>query len=256
MGCPLLTREGEWLAAVLATGPGTVLSHLSVAAHHGVRKDVPGIDVSTTQSGGRSQSKFRIHRVGPMHPDDFGRMRGIPCTSLPRALIDIAPRIGSRGVELAIAEAQYLKIYDRAAVKAAVGRAAGRPGVAIVRAVLATQGIEHTLTNRELEERFFSLTRRVGLPMPLVNQWVPVGSDSFKCDFVWPDSRLIVETDGRDAHIRYRQFEEDRRRDAQLKLAGWEVVRFTWRQVVEDPKWVFSVVRRLLEQRGTLRESC
>jgi len=161
-----------------------VLSHLSVAAHHGVRRDVPEIQVSMLRSGGRRQAAFRIHRVGPLHPDDFGRMRGIPCTSLPRALIDIAPSVGSRGVELAIAETQYRRTYDRTAVEAAVARARGRPGVAIVRGVLEIEGIERTLTNRELEERFLSISRCAGIPMPGVNQLVRVPGHCFKCDFV------------------------------------------------------------------------
>ena len=85
----------------------------------------------------------------------------------------------------------------------------------------------------------------MGLPLPLVNEPVRAGDVTFKCDFVWR-SRLIVETDGRRAHLRSRQFEEDRRRDAILKLAGWTVVRFTWRQVIHEPEWVVRVLKDLL----------
>jgi very-short-patch-repair endonuclease len=94
----------------------------------------------------------------------------------------------------------------------------------------------------------------VGLPLPLVNEPVRAGDETFKCDFVWLRSRLIVETDGRRAHVRSRQFEEDRRRDAILKLAGWTVVRFTWRQAINEPEWVVTVLKDFLADatpRGT-----
>ncbi len=121
--------------------------------------------------------------------------------------------------------------------------------MATVREILAIEGIERTLTNQELEERFLALSRGAGFPLPLVNFSITAGEESFRCDFVWRDARLIVETDGRDAHTRELQFEEDRRRDAILKLAGWEVQRFTWRQVVTRADWVASIVRRLRDQR-------
>lgn len=88
--------------------------------------------------------------------------------------------------------------------------------------------------------------------MPRVNAWVSVGTHSIQCDFVWPAARLCVETDGRSAHLRELQFEQDRLRDAELKLAGGEVVRFTWRQVVGEPDWVVSVVRDLHRRRGSV----
>lgn len=251
VGHPLVSREGEWLAAVFAAGEGAVLSHHSAATLHGIRTDTATIHVSVPRPGGRRQDGFRVHRVEPFHPADYGRMHDIPCTSLPRALIDIAPAIGRRGVELAIAEAQHLKVYDRAAVEAAVTRARGRRGVGIVRTALGLDGVGSTLTRSELEERFLALSRRAGFPLPAVNCWIPLDDGGYSCDFVWFDARLIVETDGRDAHTRELQFEQDRRRDARLKLAGWEVVRFTWLQVTEQPGWVVSTVGRFRELRLT-----
>jgi very-short-patch-repair endonuclease len=171
---------------------------------------------------------------------------GVPCTSLPRTLIDIAPMVGQRGVEWAISKAQFRRVFDRNALARAADRNACRPGVAIIRSVLALDGIERTLTNRELEERFLKLVRTARLPMPLVNERITASGETFRCDFVWRDVRLIVETDGRETHARELQFEEDRRRDSLLKLAGWHVIRFTWRQVTDESRWVLSVVSRFL----------
>ena len=62
---------------------------------------------------------------------------GIPCTSVARTAIDIAPMVGERGVERLIAEAHYRGCYDRRALERAATRNGGRRGIAIVRSVLA-----------------------------------------------------------------------------------------------------------------------
>jgi very-short-patch-repair endonuclease len=50
-------------------------------------------------------------------------------------------------------------------------------------------------------------------------------------DFLWRRERLVVETDGRETHLTRAAFERDRAKDAKLTLAGYRVVRFTYRQV-------------------------
>jgi len=45
--------------------------------------------------------------------------------------------------------------------------------------------------------------------------------EGYMVDFVWRDQRLIVETDGWQAHGTRNAFERDRRRDADLLAAGW-----------------------------------
>jgi very-short-patch-repair endonuclease len=101
---------------------------------------------------------------------------------------------------------------------------------------------EPPLTRSELERRFRRLVKRHGLPKPLSNAAV-LGDE---VDFYWPHARLIVETDGRDAHLNPIAFEDDRRRDAELLVAGYRVVRFTWAQVTEEPRRVANTLQRLL----------
>jgi very-short-patch-repair endonuclease len=77
---------------------------------------------------------------------------------------------------------------------------------------------------------------------------VPVGS--FIADFLWPRHRLIVELDGYRAHGTRSAFESDRARDIELKLLGYEVIRFTWRQLTSQPAQVAPTLRRLLRAQG------
>jgi very-short-patch-repair endonuclease len=79
-----------------------------------------------------------------------------------------------------------------------------------------------------------------------VNGWIDARGGALEVDFVWRAERLIVETDGHRTHGSRSAFERDRRRDQRLALAGWRVVRFTWRQTANDPLGVADVVRSLL----------
>jgi very-short-patch-repair endonuclease len=84
--------------------------------------------------------------------------------------------------------------------------------------------------------------RRYHLPIPEVN--VPIGP--YTVDFLWRDRRLVVETDGWEAHRGRQAFEDDRARDAYLRLQGYEVLRFTWRQLMAERGSVVAVLRRYL----------
>ena len=97
-------------------------------------------------------------------------------------------------------------------------------------------------TRSELEHLFLRLCRRHSLPTPEVN----AGAGRFIVDFLWRDRRLVVETDGYRFHRGRLAFEQDRERDVELKLRGYEVVRFTHRQVVEQGPRVARTVRALL----------
>jgi very-short-patch-repair endonuclease len=96
-----------------------------------------------------------------------------------------------------------------------------------------------TLTASELEEAFLALCREAGLPTPEVNAWLTLGNGSaIKVDFLWRRERLVVETDGHPFHRTRQSRERDTRRDVLVRLAGFEPVRFTGRQVVFEKEWV------------------
>ena len=124
---------------------------------------------------------------------------------------------------------------------------AGRRGAAALRAVLSEVRLGTTLTRNELEERLLAICRAAALPRPGVNAWIPYPEGGgAEADFLWREHRLIAEVDGRDVHTTRRAFEHDRRRDQRLMLAGWRVVRFTWRQVLFEPAYVAATLRGLL----------
>jgi very-short-patch-repair endonuclease len=94
-----------------------------------------------------------------------------------------------------------------------------------------------------------ALCRRHRLPQPEVN----VKLDRFEVDFLWRGARLVVEVDGWDSHRTRSAFEEDRARDARLTVLGYEVVRFTRRQLTRDPVSIAKTVRTRLKSRSADR---
>ena len=136
-----------------------------------------------------------------------------------------------------MAQARVQRLLRPGELEAALGRAPHRKGTAAVKALLAA---EHgpAFTRRELERRFLALIRGAQLPAPRVNARL----HGFEVDFLWPEQRLVVETDGGQFHSHPRAFENDRRRDQILVAHGYRVIRVTWRQLGEEP---LAVIARL-----------
>jgi Protein of unknown function (DUF559) len=239
------------MAAVLACGDGAVLSHRSAAALWGVRSaSRRAIDVSARGRRGRSRTGISAHRGDSLTPDEVTTARGIPCTTVARTLLDLAEVSGRHTVARAVDQAEVLQIFDGRALDDVLKRANGRSGAAMLEAILADHEIASGMTRSELEKRFLELCTRHGIPLPVVNSRVAVGKLDLEVDFAWPRKRLIVEADGHRFHATRGAFERDRRRDQRLTLAGWRVVRCTWRQVIGDPGTLARTILALLRRGG------
>ncbi|MBK5221017.1 MAG: hypothetical protein JJE35_14750, partial [Thermoleophilia bacterium] len=91
--------RGRMMAAVLACGSGTVVSHQSAAALLGLADRAPYcVDVIAAGGRGRKQDGIRVHLVKPPAPEEIGRVAGIPCTSRARTLVDQAAVVGDRAL--------------------------------------------------------------------------------------------------------------------------------------------------------------
>jgi very-short-patch-repair endonuclease len=214
-----LSNEGKWLAAVLACGEGAALSHRSAAGLWNLMS-VSGslVDVTVPGTGGRRRRRgIRLHRSLSLTPALTTRRNGIAVTTPARTLADLRSFATQDELHAAIRQAEVLHLP--------IG-----------------DGPEPDLTRSELERRFVWLCRRHRLPASEVN--VPVGP--YLVDFLWRERRLIAETDGYRFHRGRSAFEDDRARDVELKLQGYEVLRFTHRQVVEGASEVPHALRALL----------
>jgi Protein of unknown function (DUF559) len=226
------------MAAVLACGEGAVLSHTSAAAHWELLGSAAAkIDVTApvTRVG---LPGIRLHRSRSLDARDTTHHEGIPITTVPRTLLDLAATVRSDRLERALAQAERLQLYDHRAITDLLARANGHRGTGAL--AQATSREDPKWTRSELEAWFLALVRDAGLPEPLVNFALTAPDHPrLEVDFYWPTHDLIVELDGWDTHHTRAAFEADRARDAALTVAGRKVLRFTWRTDAE------TVQRRL-----------
>ncbi len=231
-----LTLQAHFLAAVVSYGSRAVLSHRSAAVLWGVLPSRgPRVDV-TVQSGARGRGAIVVHRQ-PLGKEEITVRHAIPVTTPTRTFLDLAAVVSDREFERAIDEAAYLRL-DLSGLQPRPGR---RGGARITR-VLAEHQAGTTRTRSSMEEQMLALCRCHGLPAPRVNQVV----EGHERDFVWPAQRLVVETDGWQAHGTRQAFEADRLRDAHLLAAGWRPVRLTWKRLNREPGAVAKQLRQML----------
>ena len=233
------------MAAVLAYGPNTVLSHRAGGAHWQIVQPT-GVCEVTIATPRRSRPGVRVHRAA-LPADEITVHEGIPITTVPRTLFDLAAVLPERQLERAINEAEVLHLWDELSLDHLLRRYPRHKGSKAVRTALHRRRQGSTATKSELEEMFLALTDEAGMPRPEVNVLV----EGFEVDAVWRDVRLVVELDGRDTHGTAAAFEHDRARDRALQVAGWRPVRITYRQVRDAPEGVIDDVRRL-RAAGTL----
>jgi very-short-patch-repair endonuclease len=172
-------------------------------------------------------------------------VQGIPCTSIARTLLDMAG-VKDLGLRYAISQAEVERKFDLREIEELLGRSKGRRGVRRLKLEISLHDPREQVTRQELEARFLRFCRRFRLLRPEVNGHLVVDGISMMPDFLWPDARLIVETDSRRVHGTVTAFEKDRRRDQILTAAGWTVIRCTWRQLRDEPEALATTIRTLL----------
>src|SRR5919198_662373 len=78
VGRPDVTIKGKWMAAVLASGDGAVLSHQSAATLHGFLNARSGrIHVTVPRRTTVARPGIRVHRSTCLAPDDRTEVDGI-----------------------------------------------------------------------------------------------------------------------------------------------------------------------------------
>ncbi|HEU5252499.1 MAG TPA: type IV toxin-antitoxin system AbiEi family antitoxin domain-containing protein [Solirubrobacterales bacterium] len=246
VGHRLVQREGRWMAAVLSSGSEAVLSHWSAAALWRLRPTSRSrIDV-TAPHRSRSWRHIRRH-VSALPSDERTVENGIPVTTVPRTILDLAATEPLEVVRSLIREAEFRELHDSLSLWDLIERYPGRRGIRKVRAALEALRDEPPGEYKSpLEERFAIFLRRHRLPLPVFNAWVTVGEKRFQVDCQWPGTTQIVELDGWQAHKSRSAFHQDRARDRILIAAGYTVTHLTWAQLDDEPEAIASDLRVLL----------
>ena len=228
VGHPGVTDRGRWKAATLACGEGCALSHRSAGELWGIVKPDAGlVHVTVPVTGGRATRKgIRIHRSPSLTAQLVTARHGISVTRPRRTLEDLRNVLGDAALRDALRRADFLNLPLDGF------RLGEDPG------------------DSELERMFLVICRRFRIRTPETQ----VGIGPFRVDFLWRPERLIVETDGYGSHGGSIAFEDDRARDNRLAELGYEVRRFTHRQLTAEPAGVARLIRSRLAARRVIAE--
>ena len=241
MGHINLSRHGECMAAVLACGPGALLSHYSAGWLWGISKSSPVPIHVTTPIPRKLHLPVRRHHSRILEPEDYGVIDEIPVTALPRTLLDYAAMVRFDRLRRLIERSEELGIFDLSPIEALLARSGGHRGAKpLSRAVALYRPA--AISRSELERYFLALVLDAGLPRPSTN-YVEHG---FELDVYWPEHRFAVELDVFETHGTREAFERDRVRQEELLLAGIELIRVTGPRLQREPAVVIEHVTRLL----------
>lgn len=246
VGHEVLTQEGRWLAAVLASGPTAALSHRSAAHHLGLIDQSPEwfAEVTANTRGRRAQKGIRLYETTRLD-FQFTVHEGIRTTTAARTIADLAAVSTQRVVEKAIGRAEVLRLL---VAKDLLDAARYRKGAPLIRKIMGDPVT--TETRSRMEDDFLELVARAGLSAPKANQNVA----GERVDFFWENRRLVVETDGDEAHLARSARHRDRKRDAKLTALGFTVLRFGYEQVTGRPDEVVAAVRAALTGSAAVRQ--
>ncbi len=234
------------MGAVLASGTEAVLSHWSAAALWMIRPNSRSMIDVTDPVKSRSWDGIRRHHKA-LPPDEVTVEDGIPVTTVPRTIFDLAATESADVIENLIREMEFRELRDPLSLWDLVRRYPRRRGVARLRVALERLKDEPVGHKRSpLEERFAPFLRRHRLPQPRFNDSIVLGSKRYEVDCHWPGTGEIVELDGWEGHKTRTAFREDRARDRKLRVAGYSVTRLTWNQLDDEPETVAADLRALL----------
>lgn len=231
------TDAARYRVAVWSYGTDAAASGLAAAWWHGIIRLPPDVVEVTVPRNRRlvHRPEARLRRRD-LKTADVVERRGLRVTSLELTVIEAASR---RGGGAKILDSALQRHTDVPSLWRAHLRNKGRHGSPRARRLLqaADSG-----ARSEAERILVRLLKQAGITGWVAN--LPVGS--YVVDVGFPASKVACEVDGFAFHSDPEDFRNDRIRQNRLMLLGWQVLRFTWLDLTEQPERVIAEIRRAI----------
>ena len=250
---PGLATRADVLLRAAGAHFGAIVSHRSAARMHGLKPvGKSPLEVTVTHRGTNRFPGVLVHQTTDLIPDHVTVIGGTQVTNPERTVIDLAQVVSlerlARILDNALASS-LVDVSSLANMCAALSRK-GKTGMSKLKPLVAQRTGKPVAETSELEAHMSTLIERAGLPKPVKEFKAPwLRPIAGRVDFAFIEQKVLVECDGRRWHTKFDAFEVDRRRDNAAQLAGWIVLRFTWRMVVDNPMEVVAEVREALNTR-------
>jgi len=243
------TWERSVIVAVFSTSADAVASHGTACHLYELARRPRQIEVSVP-GGSRPVRSHIIHRSTDLIPADVQLVKGIPCTSPARTLVDSGIPWGVKFAARCLDEGVCRGLVTDIEVASVLHRVArkGQNGVGPIRLVLITRSGWAGLTESQIEAELFRLLKEAGIDLPEAQVRIHGrgGGVIVRVDFVFHDVMLVIELDSFNFHADQQSFRRDRRSQNALVLEGYRVLRFSAWDVMAAPEYVISQVATAL----------
>jgi very-short-patch-repair endonuclease len=246
VGHPVPTDLGREAAALLACGPGAILSHRNAAKLWQLLAYPASDRVCVTVPPGRAIERpgIEVHRAA-LARRDIRRRHGLTLTSPPRTVLDLAAELDREDLEGLVGEATFRRLASERELRGQLERNPAKRGTASLRDILDLPSGPRR-TRSPAERRMLRLLRAEGLRGYEVNGRI----HGYEVDVLWRELDFAVEIDGYDAHSGRVAFERDRLKISTLNSYGLTVMPVTGRQLRDDPGGVRDRLLRALALTG------
>jgi very-short-patch-repair endonuclease len=248
VGHGYLTVHGRMLAATMACGPGSVVSHATAAWLLGMWDRRPGaIDVIAPVEAGRKIAGIRRRFVPPPTGREVWRRHGVPVTSPARTIVDCAGILDRRGLGELIEGAAVAGLLDVGAIDRVLDGPRRRGRKALLHALEPWRRYRRGIKIRSrMEAKLLPLLTEAALPIPETNAKLRLAGKAYEVDFLWREQKLVVETDGGRFHDNPTAGARDSSRNHALTDAGYHLPRLGWEDLRDRPEATMREIARLL----------
>lgn len=236
------------LAATMACGPGTVVSHGTAAWLLGLWDErPPQVNVIAPVEAGRKIRGIKRRFVPPPTGREILVRAGVPTTSAARAIVDCAGILTVRELGKMIEQAAVRKALHVGAIDAVLDGPRRKNARRLLRLLEPWRRYKPGIHLRSrMEAKLLPLLTEKGLPIPETNAKLRVGGDSFEIDFLWRRQKLVVETDGGRYHDNPAAGARDSHRNRALIKAGYAIPRLGWEDLRDRPGQAMDEIAHLL----------
>lgn len=255
-GHTALSERGSWMAAVLACGPGAVLSGPCAASLHGAwKRRVPATPSVLVPRRSPRPSGIDVVETRRLLPHERKVIDGIPVATLARVVVDLADHFPAdliaNVIHTARVRPRMLPLHD---LRRAIDEHKHRrgPGPARVRAGFRLYETGSCGRRSDSEGRIYAaVVERFGDLFTYNVRWDPGdGREPWEPDLRSARWKLIIEHDGDDVHALPAEQRRDREHDARAELAGYRTLRFLASRVDVDLTGVLNEIETALRARG------
>jgi very-short-patch-repair endonuclease len=248
VGHPGVSRGGRLLAAVLACGEGSIVSHGTAAALHGLWEHRPlDVDVIAPIQAGRKIAGIRRRFVPPPPAGQRTLVDGVPCTSVSRTVVDLAGFLRGRQLAAVIEQAAVQRALDVAEIDSILLEQPRRGARRLSNALEPWRRYSPRVRVRSrMEAKLLPLLTLHFLPVPDCNAKLRIGKETFEVDFLWRPQKVVVETDGGRFHDNPVAQARDGHRNRVLARAEYKVLRLGWWDIANDPERAIAELKRFL----------